>query len=73
MTSGPSIEIAPGTVIDLTNDVIGLRRDGAARLMPPSRGGPPKRLDGHTIGFGSISADTMPPHAGEHHPLQASD
>jgi len=63
-----SLEIATGTAIDLTTSVIGLRRDGVARLMAPSSGGPPRRLDGHTIGLGMISADNMPPHAGERHP-----
>lgn len=62
-------EITPGAVIDLTSDVIGLRRsDGTARLMEPSGGGPPRRLDGHTIGLGTVSRDNLPPHAGECHP-----
>lgn len=68
MTSETSTEIASGEVIDLMNDVIGLRNDGVARLMAPHPGGPPTRLDGHTIGLGMVRADNMPPHAGERHP-----
>ncbi len=62
-------DITPGTVVDLGAEVIGLSRvDGAAGLMPPSAGGPPRRLDGHTISFGPIRSDNLPPHAGEMHP-----
>jgi mannose-6-phosphate isomerase-like protein (cupin superfamily) len=62
-------QVAPGAVVDLRSKVIGLSRvDGTAGLMPPSAGGPPKRFDGHTIGFGSITSDGLPPHAGEMHP-----
>lgn len=68
MTFETSTEIAPGTVIDLTADVIGLTGDGLAGLMVPSDGGPPTRLDGHTIGLGTIRSDNMPPQAGEMHP-----
>lgn len=68
MDTGPSTEIASGEVVDLMVNVIGLRRDGVARLMLPNHGGPPKRLDGHTIGLGTITADNAPPHAGERHP-----
>lgn len=53
-------------MIDLANTVIGLGR--TERSMPPGRGGPPKRLDGHTISAGVMTAHTMPPHAGERHP-----
>lgn len=69
MGSDDRTELAAGAVVDLTVDVIGLSRaDGTAAPMPPSEGGPPKRLDGHTIGFGPISSDNLPPHAGEMHP-----
>lgn len=69
MKSDNSTEIAAGTVIDLTSDVIGLRHaDGEGRLMEPRHSGPPNRLEGHTIGLGTISSDNMPPHAGERHP-----
>ena len=62
-------DITPGTVVDLGVEVIGVSRaDGSAGLMPSSAGGPPKRLDGHTIGFGAITHDNLPPHAGEMHP-----
>jgi mannose-6-phosphate isomerase-like protein (cupin superfamily) len=62
-------DIEPGVVVDLSTEVIGLSRvDGSAALMPSSAGGPPKRLDGHTIGFGMITSDNLPPHAGEMHP-----
>ena len=62
-----SAGIAPGTVIDLEGEVIGLRADGVARLMAHAVG-PPLRLDGHTIGLGRLAGDTMPPHNGEMHP-----
>lgn len=66
---GQPTAIGQGTVIDLAGEVIGLRRDdGGACLMPSMGGGPPKRLDGHTIALGEISADSLPPHAGERHP-----
>ena len=68
VTPETSLEIATGTVIDLTTSDLGLRRDGVARLMAPSNGAPPRRLDGHTIGVGMISTDNMAPHAGERHP-----
>ena len=68
VTSDNSTDIAPGTVIDLNTSVIGLDRDGVAHLMAPNPGGPPRRLDGHTIGIATISPDNMPPHAGERHP-----
>jgi mannose-6-phosphate isomerase-like protein (cupin superfamily) len=63
-----STALAPGTVIPMADSVIGLRADGTARLMASSEGGPPKRLEGHTIGFGAITPDNLPPHAGERHP-----
>ena len=63
-----STEIAVGEVVDLATTVLGLRHDGVVRRMLPSQGGPPKRLDGHTIGLGMITADNLPPHAGERHP-----
>lgn len=62
-----STDIAPGTVIDLGGEVIGLQANGIARLMAHAAG-PPLRLDGHTIGLGMLAADTMPPHNGEMHP-----
>lgn len=62
-------QIVPGAVVDLTSEVIGLlRADGSAGVMPPNPGGPPKRLEGHTIGFGTITGENLPPHAGEMHP-----
>ena len=69
MGSDGRTDIAPGTVVDLGGEVIGLSRvDGIAGLMPSSAGGPPERLDGHTIGYGAITSDNLPPHAGEMHP-----
>ena len=69
MASDDRRRIAPGSVVDLGAEVIGLSRtDGTAALMPPRAGGPPERLDGHTIGFGTITSDNLPPHAGEMHP-----
>jgi mannose-6-phosphate isomerase-like protein (cupin superfamily) len=63
------VAIVPGGVIELASEVIGLSRaDGSAGLMPRSAGGPPKRIEGHTIGFGTITHDNLPPHAGEMHP-----
>lgn len=62
-----STSIDVGSIIDLASEVIGLRRaDGEARLMESMGGGPPVRLDGHTIALSMI--DGPSPHDGECHP-----
>jgi mannose-6-phosphate isomerase-like protein (cupin superfamily) len=50
---------------DLSQVVVGLHRDGNARLIP-SEPGPPTRIDGFTVGAPVMTRP--PPHAGEMHP-----
>jgi mannose-6-phosphate isomerase-like protein (cupin superfamily) len=50
---------------DLSRVVIGLHRDGRARLMPEVPG-PPARIDGYTVGAPVVVRPA--PHAGEMHP-----
>jgi mannose-6-phosphate isomerase-like protein (cupin superfamily) len=52
--------------IDLANSVIGLQRDGRARLVPQTPGRPPTRIDGYTVGAPVMTGPA--PHAGEMHP-----
>jgi mannose-6-phosphate isomerase-like protein (cupin superfamily) len=52
-------------VVDLMNAVIGLNRDGDARVAE-SRPGPPVRIDGYSIGAPLMTRE--PPHEGEMHP-----
>jgi len=59
-------EIEPGRVIDLTHEVIGFdRTDRRARIVEQP-GGPPRRIDGVTIGAPMLTGDA--PHDGEMHP-----
>ncbi len=58
------LELFEGPV-DLAKSTIGLDRDGRACLVP-SRPGPPRRIDGLSIGVPMMTTD--PPHAGEMHP-----
>jgi mannose-6-phosphate isomerase-like protein (cupin superfamily) len=59
-------EIEPGRRIDLSREVVGLDRiDRRARLVAQP-GGPPRRIDGLTIGAPELVGD--PPHDGEVHP-----
>ena len=61
-------EIEPGTVIDMAGEVIGLSASHGEACLMAHGSGPPVRLEGHTIGLGSLTADSMPPHSGEMHP-----
>jgi len=59
-------EIQPGRRIDLGREVVGLdRADRRARLVEQP-GGPPRRIDGLTVGAPELAGD--PPHDGEVHP-----
>ncbi len=51
--------------LDLSQIVIGLRRNGCAQIMP-SAPGPPARIDGYTVGAPVLTRN--PPHNGERHP-----
>ncbi len=50
---------------DLAETVVGLSRDGAARALPQAAG-PPRRIDGLTVGAPRMSRAA--PHNGEMHP-----
>lgn len=52
--------------IDLSRAVIGLQRDGKARIVPQVPGRPPKRIDGYTVGAPLVTGPS--PHNGEMHP-----
>jgi mannose-6-phosphate isomerase-like protein (cupin superfamily) len=59
-------EIEPGRKIDLAHEVVGFdRTDRTARLVDQP-GGPPRRIDGLTIGAPYLTGDA--PHDGEMHP-----
>ncbi len=59
-------EIVPGQTIDLSRVVVGLHwADRRARLVEQP-GGPPRRIDGFTIGAPMLTGDA--PHDGEMHP-----
>ncbi len=59
-------EIAPGQTVDLSRVVVGLdSADRRARLVEQP-GGPPRRIDGFTIGAPMLTGDA--PHDGEMHP-----
>src|SRR2546421_4570556 len=65
-TMGDYTELAAGQVFDLSNQVIGLdRASGKAVLMAPAKG-PPRRIDGYTVGAPFLTGDA--PHDGEMHP-----
>ncbi len=50
---------------DLSRVVVGLQRDGEARLIPGAAG-PPPRIDGFTVGAPRMTRPA--PHGGEMHP-----
>ena len=59
-------EIQPGRRIDLAREVVGIDgSDRRARLVEHT-GGPPKRIDGFTVGAPELTGDA--PHDGEMHP-----
>ena len=59
-------EIEPGRRIDLTREVIGLARADRRAVLVPQTSGPPRRIDGFTVGAPLITGDA--PHDGEMHP-----
>ena len=59
-------ELEAGEVFDLSSQVVGLdRTTRRAVLMAPTQG-PPRRLDGYTVGVPFLTGDA--PHNGEMHP-----
>jgi mannose-6-phosphate isomerase-like protein (cupin superfamily) len=59
-------EIQPGRRIDLAREVVGIDgSDRRARLVEQT-GGPPKRIDGFTVGAPELTGDAL--HDGEMHP-----
>jgi len=59
-------EIEPGRVIDLAHEVVGIDRAGSQARIVEQPGGPPKRIDGYSIGAPELTGDA--PHDGEMHP-----
>jgi mannose-6-phosphate isomerase-like protein (cupin superfamily) len=59
-------EIPPGTTIDLSGTVIGLERATRHAVIVEQPGGPPRRIDGYTVGAPWVEGE--PPHDGEMHP-----
>ncbi|MEJ2132878.1 MAG: hypothetical protein P8Y95_14945, partial [Gammaproteobacteria bacterium] len=52
-------------VLDLSKSVAHLHRDGSSNVAP-NRRGPPKRIDGYSVGAPHLSRSA--PHGGEMHP-----
>ena len=52
--------------VELASQVVGIERTSGRVVLVPQTGGPPTRIDGHTIGVVSVSGE--PPHGGEVHP-----
>ena len=59
-------EIEPGRRIDLGREVVGLSRSDRRALLVEQPGGPPKRIDGLTVGAPELTGPD--PHGGEMHP-----
>ena len=59
-------DIPVGTTIDLSEHVVGLDRSTGRAVLVKQTGGPPRRIDGYTVGAPRIAGD--PPHGGEVHP-----
>lgn len=55
----------PSKAIDLKDSVVGLYRDGSARVISGASG-PPPRIEGYSIGAPLMTRE--PPHGGEMHP-----
>jgi mannose-6-phosphate isomerase-like protein (cupin superfamily) len=53
------------TSLDLSQENVGLLRDGSSQLIA-NEGGPPKRVDGFVVGAPVLTRE--PPHDGEMHP-----
>jgi mannose-6-phosphate isomerase-like protein (cupin superfamily) len=59
-------EIEPGRRIDLSREVVGLDQGDRRARVVEQPGGPPRRIDGLTIGAPDLTGDA--PHDGELHP-----
>jgi mannose-6-phosphate isomerase-like protein (cupin superfamily) len=59
-------DIPIGETIDLSKNVIGLERSSGKAVLVEQPGGPPRRIDGYTLGAPMVAGD--PPHGGEMHP-----
>jgi len=59
-------DIEPGRRIDLTSEVIGFDRGDRRARVVEQTGGPPRRIDGFTVGAPQLTRDA--PHDGEVHP-----
>jgi mannose-6-phosphate isomerase-like protein (cupin superfamily) len=56
-----------GVPFDPSQQTVGIGRDtNDARFVKPNPGGPPRRIDGYSVGAPMITRD--PPHNGEMHP-----
>jgi mannose-6-phosphate isomerase-like protein (cupin superfamily) len=59
-------EIEPGRRIDLACEVVGFDRSDRRARIVEQRGGPPRRIDGFSVGAPALTGDA--PHDGEMHP-----
>lgn len=59
-------EIPAGTPIDLSRQVVGLESATGRAVLVEQPGGPPRRIEGYTVGAPWVEGD--PPHGGEMHP-----
>ena len=59
-------DIPVGSTIDLCEDVVGLDRSTGRAVLVKQTGGPPRRIDGYTVGAPRVAGE--PPHGGEVHP-----
>ena len=59
-------EIEAGRVIDLAHEVVGIERTERHAAIVEQPGGPPRRIDGYTVGAPWIEGPS--PHDGEMHP-----
>jgi hypothetical protein len=66
MSDHHTTRIPIGVPFDPAQQVVGLARDTGEACFIASSAGPPRRIDGYTVGAPIITED--PPHAGEMHP-----
>jgi mannose-6-phosphate isomerase-like protein (cupin superfamily) len=59
-------DIPVGETIDLSRAVVGLERSTGRAVLVEQPGGPPRRIEGYTVGAPLVAGD--PPHGGEMHP-----